>query len=506
MRSNGRGRVATVNMADFNIQGMKWPGQFCLCRDSLSVLSDWPCESLAGWNLWHCPTLPVSILSDSEGGHIGWLLGYPISPDGILISERCAIGAKGSEAGFAHAVDGFIGELAGRFAAILVAPTCSRVYVDPAGQRPVVFNSSERRVASSLGLATSHPDWDVDLMDSVDVERCDRWYPFGLTPDRNVRRLLPNHGLDLNDFTTRRIWPGLQDVEFGGARDPREWVARIADKARSNIAAVSLRYPIQMSLTGGRDSRMLLAVSKPYLSNIEYFTIGLPDASGMRDGRVASELARRFGLRHRILEWRESSAAVLDDWQKRTGFGVAGRTGKSAATLSQLDSSRVVMYGLCIEVGRSERWRASDFSGAALAAEELLVRFKIPVQERLLSEATKWLKELPVSNRLDILDLAHIEQRLGCWAGPSYDGYPGRIVMPFSDRGIFRLMLELPRRYRFEQRLALDLIRNRWPALLGVPFNREPGLKSRIAQYMSQLARENPGAAQLARKVIRPFR
>ncbi len=490
-------------MAGFEIKCADWPGQFCLCRDSRDVSSDWPVLRLAGWVLRHCPTLPVAPLADAGGQPVGWLLGYPISPEGRLIENACALETQATDANFAASAEAWIARLAGRYAAILLAPSCARVYTDPGAQRPVVYHAAEQIVASSVCLAAPDPDWDEKLMGIVDVVRRDGWYPFGLSPDRRVRRLLPNHRLDLDDFSAARFWPGPQDVDFGCARDIRECISRIAAKAEANIAAVAACHPIDMALTGGRDSRILLALSKRHLSRIDFFTIGLPDASGARDGRIATELARRFGLRHRILEWRESSREVLDVWQKRVGLSCAGRTWKSATTLVQLDPTRAVAYGFFVEVGRCQGWRESDFSAGPLAPEELLERQKLPIQGRLVAEAARWLAGLPLASRLDVLSLAHIELKMGCWSGVGFDGNTGRIVIPFCDREIFRRMLQLPPRYRFEQRMTLDLIRSRWPALLRLPFNREPGWRNAVAEWLAQQAREHPRAARTARFLLR---
>jgi hypothetical protein len=493
-------------MARLEIQGSQWPGQFCLCRDSREVSSDWPVLRLAGWVLRHCPTLPVAPLADAGGQPVGWLLGYPLSPDSRLIENACALETQATDANFAAAAEAWIARLAGRYAAILLAPSCARVYTDPGAQRPVVYHAAEQIVASSVCLAAPEPDWDEELMGIVDVVRRDGWYPFGLSPDRRVRRLLPNHRLDLDDFSAARFWPGPQDVDFGCARDIRESITRIAAKAEANIAAVAARHPLYISLTGGRDSRIILAICKDCLESVEFFTIGVPDVSGERDSRVASELARRFNLSHRVLSWIEPSPETLDAWQRRVGYSCAGRTWQSTATMGQLEPARAVMYGFFVEVGRCQGWRESDFSAGPLTPEELLERQKLPIHERLVVEAARWLAGLPLASRLDVLSLAHIELKMGCWSGVGFDGNTGRIVIPFCDREIFRLMLQLPPRYRFEQRMTLDLIRSRWPALLQLPFNREPGWRNAVAEWLGQQAREHPRLARAARKARHPFR
>jgi len=89
------------------------------------------------------------------------------------------------------------------------------------------------------------------------------YYPFGLTPYRHVRRVLPNHYLDLEGWKAVRHWPGKAEltVDYDTDRAVKEIVSII----KNNLQAISKRYRIHMGLTAGRDTRLLLACSRPIL-------------------------------------------------------------------------------------------------------------------------------------------------------------------------------------------------------------------------------------------------
>lgn len=489
-------------MTVIKIDGNIFKAQFLLSTVNQCVPRGWGSDCIGIWHLYYCESLPVTLLHDKTGETAGWLLGYPISEQGGIVQEHQTKNRNRRGDSILEELEDYISRLAGRFAAICITDEGGRVYTDPGGQRSVVFNQTERLVASSVCLATSCPEWDTEAIAAVSQSSLDGYFPFGLTPEKNVKRLLPNHYLDLATFETKRFWP-LGDCRFGSCKNARKMVEYIADKLEKNIDAVARNYKIQISLTAGRDSRMILAAARKRLPEVEFFTTALPDEIAALDCRVAGALAFKYNLRHRVLEWEDSSKAELDNWQKRVGYSVGGRNWKSARTLFQLDPSRVVLHGLCAEVGRAHSWKKSDFECKQITKNELINQIKVPLYSPFLVEAKKWLEKVPLSNRLDILDLAHIEQKLGCWGGPSQDGHFGINIAPFSDREIFNSMMKLPYRYRFEQRLAKDFLKYKCPGLLSFPFNREPTFIEQVKSHGHQLARENPKLASILKTLIR---
>jgi len=298
-----------------------------------------------------------------------------------------------------------------------------------------------------------------------------------LTPDLRVCRLIPNHFLDLTTFQCVRYWPApATSAVFGSVREPAGVVSALATRLRENVEILARSGPLHLSLTAGRDSRMVLAASRRFMSQIECYTFRL--AGAQLDLRIARVIARRFRFRHYAVAWVEPSAQDQQEWQERTGRCVGGSAWHLASTLKQLQGSAIRTSGLCGEVGRSYYWRVADLERRSLSPEEVVSRLHLPATTRLHAQAEAWLVKLPLNEVPHVLDLLYMEQRLGCWAGPKQYGQPGiRSVPPLCDRRLFELMLSLPCEYRFAQRLAPDLIAHLWPELLRVPFNRDTGLR-----------------------------
>jgi hypothetical protein len=79
------------------------------------------------------------------------------------------------------------------------------------------------------------------------------------------------------------------------------------------------------------------------------------------------------------------------------------------------------------ETGRAFYWSVRE--PEEVRPEDLLRRCEAPVIPATLEAAQRWLDTLPAFMRNspgDILDLAYVEQRLGCWEANSRYLFPGR--------------------------------------------------------------------------------
>jgi hypothetical protein len=426
---------------------------------------------------------------------VGCLLGEAVLEPGS--GEVLQVAESVQSPAFVRSLEVAIQMSAGKFVAIVVTPF-ARVYTGPGAMLGVVFNATERCVASSLLLAATISDPDKDLREALDIPHQDRVYPFGLTPDRRVRRLLPHHYLDLESFQSTRWWP-TRKAAFATETEPSRVVDKIVERLRQQVVRIAGDQPVAISLTAGRDSRMVLASARHLFPKITCYTFGLPDANARLDCRAAAALARRAHIEHRVLPWIAPGETDLQDWQVRTGHCVAGRVWQLVSTQSQLGDG-IRLSGIGGEVGRCFYWRRQDLNGAKLSGEELIRRLRLPLHPHLISLSESWLASLPANEAPDVLDLLYIERRLGCWAGPQGYGHRTSARCPFVDQRVFELMLSLPWAYRFEQKLAVDLISRLWPELLAYPFNQEFGLR-RVLKSVGKRARARVRAFR-----IRSFR
>ena len=470
--------------------GNNLPRQYILCRDRAQIPSAWAVKQLNSWYLGHDSDLPVGEIKDKAAKNTGWLVGYPIDGNGILNNTlQLDIDAGGDL--FIEHFETALAEYGGRYVAILLSSDTSRLYLDPAGTLATVYCPSQQIAASTTTLIpkTQECGDNRELIEVIQPEQRDGWYPFGLTPRLGVSRLIPSHWLDLDSWQSQRHWSA---AEITPTNDYKGSVAEIAAILTRQIQAIAQKYPLYLSLTAGRDSRMLLACSRSSLEQIEFFTREIPDRSAKLDCDVAKQLADRFDLNYRILSYQTPIPSELDRWLIQTGRCVAGRVWQSVTTLKQLESDRIYLPGIAAEVGRCFYWRKQDSAEGGISAAEILARLRMPQTPLLLERAEAWLTQLPTKDTLQMLDMLYLEQRLGCWAGPLHYGLVnnGFCLSPFVNRRLLEIMLALPADYRQNQLLARDLIQQQWSELLNIPFNRYPGVKGQLMVVQQKIQRQ----------------
>lgn len=463
--------------------------QFILTREPLPLPPGWVVHERLGWCLAAHPALSVLPLRRADGTTEGWMLGIVIDDDDRVVTH--SVDVAGTDK---HALLEALARLRGRFALIVIDREWQRIYPDPAASLGVVFGHQQGPAASTTSLLDKQRfPTNRALTDLLGMPTSDKWYPFGLTPRQGITRLLPNHFLDLTTWQQARYWPTTTLRISEVSTD--ELIGSIAHRLRGTMAATAAHWPIQLPLTAGKDSRVLLAAAREVISRGRCFVM----ASGRvdKDVAMARKVAERAGVGIDVLRVATGSSQDFDRWMYRTGDSVAGRIAREYVTLQQLNPRGALLPGNGGAVGKGVYWRPDDFCGdaineASLTPETLLRRIKLPVADPLLEHAAAWLRGLAAQQRLTVLDLLYLEQRLGCWAGPQQYGVDSFVachLSPYTDRVIFEAMLGLSVPYKRENHLARDLCHRLWPELAQLPFNQWPGFRGWIAHCRARLPR-----------------
>lgn len=454
----------------FSVAELK--GQFLLSRGSQPL--PWTTDCLHGWCLAVEESLPVFRCSNGAE-YIGWILGEAIGPSGEIIEENVTLGPDD--------VEKSIYELGGRFLVIL--PGLKRVYMDPCGLLSAVFSEADQMVASSSSLIP-HSDKTRDRTEfirAIGIPYVNAMYPVGMTPRFGVERLIPNHYLDLDSWTTKRHWPS---DPITPVTEESLAVAEIAEITKRQIAAITRSDFATLRLTAGKDSRMLLACARDAIQRLECVTADLNDPGSRNDCRVAAKLSKIAGVPHRVMSWVEPQSRDLNLWLFRTGLEAGEVRGWQGCTTyrTQLDASRRTFYGSIGEVARSWLWMEGDRHDTEISAERLLARCICPKNSETEGRINRWIESTVVSDSFQLLDLFYVEQRVGCWAGVwanAESAYSKSQAFPMSHRRIIELMIGLPVETRRTGSLPEKIISLEWPELLRIPFNLQP-FSYRLAQ------------------------
>ncbi|NJD62437.1 MAG: hypothetical protein FIA93_06920 [Deltaproteobacteria bacterium] len=476
--------VTTNRAFDFS----RLVGQFLLGGADAFVPQGWDEERIGGWVLGSHPSLPRIRLFGADGGERGWLLGYPIGKDGLLLSEGDTLTVPEDSDPAGSGVEEFVYGFGGKFVAALVGGRHPRLYLDPCGSMSVVYCPHKEIVASTPNLIPhdNRTRCRLELARALGIPHTNAMYPLVLTPRHNIHRLLPNHYLDLSHWQDVRHWP-KKPLKSRGSIE--ETVTSITAITKRNIAAVVNRTPAYLRLTAGQDSRMLLACARDMTDRLELLTVPMPDDGAFVDVDTAERIAQRFCLRHFVPQMAPPKQEDLDAWMFRIGYSTGELRGWQAATMfRQANPAYAQLDG---GIGGLERigdvLRPGETMHTEITPERLLERCLAPRTAQTLSVFRRWLSTAPADNAVQILDLFEIEQRLGCWGGVwPYAETPdaGFLLFPMCHREIIERMITLPLDYRLACALMRDVIEREWPELLEWPFNKPVG-----ATHASLLAR-----------------
>ncbi|MFV0515690.1 MAG: hypothetical protein ACK5MY_18915 [Jhaorihella sp.] len=447
-------------------------------------------------------TIPVL---DQSGKPVGLLLGFPIDLQGKRLlkapeefTAACTLGDNPDL--FAERV---IGSLAGRFIFLVQTGLWSRLYPDSLAQVPCVFDP-DMKIAASSGYALLDNDdywrrFDKDLYNQLDVSR-EGWFPGGLTAHIGIDRLLPNHYLDLNEWKTARYWPGKK-IEI--INDPADRVAEIIESVRSQIEIIleGSEKKLAQALTAGRETRALLACSKPYLQHIDFVTVVGPDRHET-DTHVAKRISKEMNLSHLTLPRIKADQNQRERFVRRGGHCVGDSNADYHPSVWPLAANHVLLGGLGGEIGRAFFWRASDTPETAISAGGMISRLGLPQVSSLEERLETWLDGLNGQDAFSILDLAYIEHRMGPWYGSQFCCDPTLVrLSPLTSRNIVDILIRLPPDWKRDNRFFAEIIRQAWPELGSYPYNSQGFVRDNYIRLQKII--RNPGL--VAKKIRKRF-
>lgn len=427
---------------------------------------------VAGHHLIVGPDMECVPVSDQSGQSVGWLIGFPIDLSGnALITQAHKFGFqfKGNPDQFAESV---VSSLGGRFLWVADLGGSGRIYPDCSALVPCVFDPDAKRAgcsAYSILEADAYKDrFQRDLHTALGVDKAG-WFPGGLTAHSGVERLLPNHYLDLQSWKPVRFWP---NAEIPEANNPRDSIQELIDLVDQQFGIlVNSGKKVAISLTGGRDTRMLLACARPYLDQVSFVTVTGADSHSM-DTVMARMIAREERLDHLELPRQIASEQQRDHYLRLGGHCVADGNSWFHPSVSPLRANHVLLGGAGGEVGRAFFWQPTDTPQTKVSGTTLTGRMGFRKEEALIARLSEWMDRAPWDDTLHNLDLAYVEQRMGPWGAAQFPCDPTLVrYAPLVTRRAIELMIGLPAEWKRNGIAAEETVRLAWPELEKYRYN-----------------------------------
>jgi hypothetical protein len=381
---------------------------------------------------------------------------------------------------------------AGRWAMFVAIGARRRLYLDASGLKPAFYASIAGRllIASQPGLLTLAAGLAIDpelsrlLMGS---ERYADAWPGELTPYPGVRQLLPNHYLDLDEGLARRFWPNkaIAPVTVGEAAE-----AMVAILRGTIEAALMRGGPVSMALTGGYDSRVLLACAGRHRSELDYFDV-VDITSPFHEYWIPQRIASALHLNFRHI-WAHRGQKDQSDLIQRNTGGVWRDPNQHRTSAFNRTHAKLLLLGNASEVCRCQYYK----DGRHPDPSPELVAYTIGWGQEpvALDSCSRWLSSIPKDANVNILDLAYWELRLGNWCSMVYTALDTFVdaVTPFDCRRYYEIGLGVPVEYRCQPfELYREMLRITDPGLLRWPFNTTAAtaLAQRFKGYVPKPAR-----------------
>lgn len=461
--------------------------QFMLAKNPAYLPAGYQVSVFAEYYLASADDLPVIPLLSPQGESLGFLLGWPVTLQGEMLTPSQP---QQLSPDTTAAFETWLYRLGGRWLCLSLLEG-GQFYTDAMASQPCIYCPQAQLIMSSAALLPSpwQEQVDTSLMAAMDVRHSEHFYLFALLPQKHCLRLLANHKLLLSDFSVKRHWPQAFTAGSAEPDDLQQKAKTICAVVQAHISACAGNAPTKIGLSAGYETRLMLACAKPWLSELRFWTRKEHKTRAGLDQKVASHLAGTLGLQHQFVlpPAAADSGQSEDEWLARTGHCIGGSALRYRALIDIEQGRHFALTGIGGELCRAFYWPEQGLTGPLTAA--LLHRLSgVPEHPAFAKAARDYLQQLPDLPLWQQLGLFYLENRVGAYASVhKYGNKNGIIFMyPLNHRHAVDAMLTLPLSEQQKNKLHRAVICHAWPELDQLPYNEPLGFFSRSLHRLQQ--------------------
>lgn len=431
------------------------------------------------------------------------LLGYILDPYNPQYTDSDIVAGLIRELSTDGSLDNFIKHtysLGGRWILIVDNGREIRLFNDPAGYRQVFYADvsvmKDIWCASQPGVIADilklEPDAEaLQFIETFRAVEKQYWWPGNTSLYREIKHLLPNHYLDLVTGSCCRYWPDrkLDKLSLDDS------VRRNAEILQGLMRSAANRFSLALSLTAGKDTRLVLAASKNIKDNF-YFTMMYWDLNEMSsDIQIPSRLLAKLGLHHNIIK---CPPVMEDEFRKIyernvvTAREVYGTIAQGLYNDYPMD--KVCVKGNAIPIAMNHFDKYLSKADRENVNSQVLTRF-MKMEGNLFAERAyeQWFSGLHDIYDINVLDLHYWEDRDANWQAMSQLEWDivQEVFVPFNCRTLLLNMLSVNKKYRKfpDYIMHNELIHYMWPELLSEPINPQKRQRKRKSTIINTLTK-----------------
>jgi len=371
--------------------------------------------------------------------------------------------------------------LGGRWALIVKNAHGLRLFHDAVGLRQVFHTDIQQTKAVWCASQPDHIGKSIGL--EIDIAASEfisglqerdpeYWWPGTSSHYRQVKRLLPNHYLDLETGSVQRFWPRKPLKP----RSLDETVDAVSRTLSGLVRSAAHRFDLTFAMSAGWDSRLTLAASRSVAQDVRYYTVRRADMDRRHmDVNIPTRLLKKLGLHHDLIEHGSFVSPEFKTlFNNNVSYAHPMRLAPLQSEYNYYKRSKVAVTGNISEVARCY-YRSPETAGKPPGVDDLV---KLANMDHPFSrEAFKnWLDDLGDPLGYDVLDLFYWEQRSGSWFAQNcleFDAAWQELFFPFNNRRFLMDMLAVDNQARQAPDYVLykKLISRLWPEVLAEPIN-----------------------------------
>jgi hypothetical protein len=473
---------------------LRW-NQFVLGPRLLEAFPDWQKISLTdSLRLTTHPNL--HICHRRQGANWIALIGFILDPENPDASDEAIVEQLLLSLGrFSEFLD-HLDRFGGRWALVACDGATTKLFHDAAGGRQIFYSASHlpRWCATQPELIGDvlhlQIDEEADDFMTLQLWRSDlqAWWPGDRCAYADIRRLLPNHYLDLQTGQVHRYWPRRDRTPISFA----DGLNSVGRTLRGTMTAAAKRFDLSLNLSAGYDSRCILAASRGIVDRLALNTIvELQESqSNAVDATVASRLVARLGCKLDLVQERLNIDRSFSALYFASSKSAHMWHYPEAQAYHQLyGNQKIEVTGHLSEIGRCFYGQAitTDLRNAGKTLARLTGMGWQPFAIRHFQD---WYDSLDTKG-FSPLDLFYWEQRAGSWLAEAHSELSmgsKDMLMPFNCRAALADMLRVDelKRCRPYYKFHRQLIATMWPELLAEPINElSHSLRKRIRSRLS---------------------
>ncbi len=447
-------------------------------------------------------------------------LGYMLDPEHPTADTEVILSRLAREANSVERLLAHIAGLSGRWVVIFNNGHDLALVTDAAGLRQVYYTpdthdggiwcaSQSRLIAELLSFNPDERTAEfLAAMDRADRHRAKprtRWLPGSGSRYAEVKHLAPNHYLDLHTGQKHRFWPAAARNEI--SLDTA--ASAIAHLLSQTMLSVTREFEhLALMITGGMDSRLVLAAGREVAEKLEYVTMTHAKSSPI-DATIPAAMLQAIGLDLAVVDARSQqlSPGFCEALTRQSLIMNESSARNAEALMSFFNGEKVAITGNLAEVftGYYQRKLTKQWPGTGEITPEFIMG-QMPEMEGhpyALDAVRQWYDELGDTHGYSALDLFYWEQRSGKWLASwllAYDLIWEDCVVPLNNRRLLEQALSVDPwlRRKPNSELHARLIQHLWPdlSMIASPRLQRPSLQAGL----SRLVRRGKKAAKKAQR------